>query len=420
MLAAAGSAHAEGGAPVSTTAPVLWGVDSVLPITPTLLADIDSAFGPPDFFGRYLTGRDAVTRQEAGVAFGHGVGILLLDNGLGTAIQTGSDRGTAAAVAASTAAAALGVPAGVAIFRDVETASAVDTAFVRGYVDAMAQTPYIAGFYGNPVNGEFASAYCGAVAASPAYSGVAFFSSEPEPGRGPRSQAPAFAPAALPCPSTTVAWQYGEPGSKAFPQPCVSLAAACPHVDADEALAAIPLWTAKGASTAAALLNGGFEIGAAGWTVAANTSMAVRTGDAAKRGASYAVARARSRPGAIYQTSLVPTGSGTTYTLSAWVRADPSVGRGFVKGSIVLFAMGGRTQGASEPFRVGGTWTRVSVQLVPTGDARTLLAALYLDTAKRGLDIDGVRLAPTTHVSGSVGRSKHGLDVATSKPTPRS
>ena len=408
----AGTAWA-GNASAATPGPAqaLWGVDSARPITPEFLDQIAADLGTPDFFGRYLAGRYAMFPSEVQVAFSRGVGILVLDNGFDMSDQTGYAKGQAAASLAVSEAAALGVPAGVAIFRDVEASSGIDTAFVRGYVDALATSPYVAGFYGNPITGDFGEAYCGAVARSPAYSSVMFFSSVFEPGRGPRSEAPAFAPASPPCASNTVAWQYGEPGSDVAGGHCARTGPRCPHVDTDEALPTVPLWTRAGPSTAASLLNPSFEAGTGGWSAAGNTELAVRT-DGAKRGSSFAVMRASSTPGALFQTSPLPSEAGAVSTFSAWVRADGAAG-GAVRGSIVLFSVDHGTEAAATRFRVGRGWTLVSVRLAPSTAGTRLMAAVYLDTTNRALDVDGTRLASRG------GTPKPPLGVApSSRPRP--
>jgi len=414
--AGAGAAWAAGPSaliPGSTEA--LWGVDSARPITPEFLDHIESDLGTPDFFGRYLAGKYAMSPSEVRIAFGRGIGILVLDNGFDMSDQTGYAKGQAAASLAVSAAAALGVPAGVAIFRDVEASSGIDTAFFRGYVDTIATSPYVAGFYGNPVTGAFGQAYCEAVARSPAYSSVMFFSSVFEPGRGPRSEAPAFAPAVPPCASDTVAWQYGEPGGDMAGGRCARTGPPCPHVDTDEALPTVPLWTQAGPSTAVSLINRSFEAGTAGWSAAGNTVLTVGT-DGAKRGSSFAVMRASSTPGALFQASPIPSGAGMVWTFSAWVRADRGAG-GTVRGSIVLFGLDHGTEAAATAFRVGRAWTLVSVRLALSASGTRLLAAVYLDTANHALDVDGARLVSR---SGTPERPSHVVPSSPARPVKHS
>src|SRR5207248_7679905 len=145
------------------------GVDSADPITPVFLADIASSLGTPQFFGRYLSGRYAMTADEVRFAFSQGIRILVLDARRGPTPDLGYAAGQLAATNAVASAVELGVPSGVGIFRDVETDATIDSGFVRGYVDTLRGSSYVAGFYGNPANGAFSSAYCGAVAANADY-----------------------------------------------------------------------------------------------------------------------------------------------------------------------------------------------------------------------------------------------------------
>jgi hypothetical protein len=387
-------------------AETLWGVDSADPITPSFLGSIARALGTPDFFGRYLGGSYGMTKAEVDLAFSHGIRILVLDDASGTADQTTYAKGQAGAAAAVASAIELGVPAGVAIFRDVEESSAIDPAFVQGYVDTMAESSYLPAFYGNPVNGQFASAYCEAVASNPADAAAYFFSSENEPGRGPQWQAPLFEATSPPCASRTVAWQYGEPGTVGGlgpdrPGGYCARTGICPNVDTDEALSTLPFWSLGGPTRPGALFDAGFEGGTSGWTVAGNTTFAVHDGPAGKpkEGVRYAQIRTSSRPGAISQSMPVPTEPGQTYTFSVWVRTDLSSKVPFV-GSIVLFGLGSTTEAGSTSFRAVNSWTLVSARFTATAPHTRLVAAIYLDTTRGILDADGALLVPGVDASG--------------------
>ena len=173
-----------------------WGVDSVDHVSTTILSQLDSTLGHPQFYGRYLGGPFALQRSEVDLAFSQGVSILLIDDIPTINSQlVGTAAGQAAADAAAANAAALGAPSGVGIYVDVETRDAVDAGFVQGWYDELRAKGYTPGYYGNPVNGSFAGAYCGAAAAKATTS---VWSSEFEPGRSARATAPAFGPAAPP------------------------------------------------------------------------------------------------------------------------------------------------------------------------------------------------------------------------------
>ena len=222
----------------ASAADTLWGVDSDRGVTNEFLDEIEKVLGHPDFFGRYLGSLD---RAEVDIAFARGTAILLIDHlpTINDAL-TGYSTGQAAANVAADSASALGAPSGVGIYQDVEQGDNIDTAFIQGWNDQLSARGYAPGFYGNPVNGAFAPAYCGAVASNPSYASTAFWSSVFSPGRTPRASAPPFDPATPPCGADANLWQYGIPSTDAPGSFCAQTQ--CPHVDTDLALSTAPLW----------------------------------------------------------------------------------------------------------------------------------------------------------------------------------
>lgn len=407
---------AAGVAAESPTPRTLWGVDSVDRVTPSVLSDIASTLGTPQFFGRYLGGRYAMTAGEVRFAFSRGIRILVIDAQRGGTPDVGYAAGKLAATNAVASAVELGLPARVGIFRDIETDASIDAGFVRGYVDTLRRSSYAPGFYGNPANGAFAGAYCGAVAADPGYGSTYVFSAEYEPGRAPQAQAPAFVPFPPPCASRVVAWQYGEPSGDAVAAvPYCSRTVSCPNVDTDVALSTLPFWTPQGPLGTPSLWNGGFEYGTGGWTAAGNTTATpVRAagGDLSEEGSSYVTLRASSFPGALSQEVAEITRRGDRYTLSVWVRAHRASGPK-VRGTVVLFGLGRRTEAGSAEFRVGHRWTLVTVTLAPTARHRRLEAAIYVYSKGRPLDADGAVLT-------SAGRPRTAaLERPTAQPAKR-
>jgi hypothetical protein len=220
--------------PRALSAGTIWGVDSASTITPGFLAQISSTYGQPGFFGRYAS---TLTSAEVNLAASRGFAILVLDDANGTDDELGYAKGESDAKSAIGSAEALGVPAGTAIFRDVEAnASSINVAYVEGYSDAMlASGRYEPGFYENPTTGSFKGAFCGAVAANANYKSDYLDSSEPEPnyphGRTGPGAAPSWHPATPGCGGQTVVWQYAEPGKTGGL-----------NLDTDEAIASGPLW----------------------------------------------------------------------------------------------------------------------------------------------------------------------------------
>ncbi|MCU1592856.1 MAG: hypothetical protein JWO12_248 [Frankiales bacterium] len=210
-----------------------WGVDSVNPITQTFVNQITSAFGQPDFFGRYLGGTYALTSAEVTVATSNSIDLLLVDNRpIHNKATTGYFTGQQAADAAADSAHALNVPQGVGLFVDFEASTDMDWLFIEGWYDEVTQRGYVPGFYANtiPANSKFNAAYCTAVNDLSKYGNSYIWSSVRSPGRTSKANAPAYNPVTPSCAAQTVVWQYGLAGGSP------------PNVDTDEATTAAPLW----------------------------------------------------------------------------------------------------------------------------------------------------------------------------------
>jgi hypothetical protein len=210
---------------VTTGGGAWWGIDTVSNVqTGNIIAQTTTDLGAPQFIGRYLIYSTELSSSEAQYIHQEGVSILLIDDPSRTFTS-----GTTEAHQAITQANVLGVPHGVAIFRDVETSDAISTTYIAAYVAAFTGSGYVAGFYENPINGSFAGAYCSLVTSNPAtVRGTLLYSSEPEhTGSNPRRSArPHFGPSLPGCANHTAAWQYLERGL--FPS------GTWPNVDVDE------------------------------------------------------------------------------------------------------------------------------------------------------------------------------------------
>jgi len=214
------------GAPLAATSSgAWWGIDTVDNVqTGNDIALTRTDLGAPQFVGRYLIYSSELSSSEAHYIHQQGLSILLIDDP-NRAFTSGSTD----AHQAITQATSLGVPHGVAIFRDVETSDPVSSTYIAAYVAAFAGSGYIASFYENPINGSFAGSYCSLATSDPAaVNGVLLYSSEPEhTGSDPRRAArPHFGPNVPGCANHTAVWQYLERGL--FP------AGTWPNVDVDE------------------------------------------------------------------------------------------------------------------------------------------------------------------------------------------
>jgi len=208
------------------TKATLWGVDSCAVANQTALGTVQSQYGTPDFWARYLThtgsngpGFCAVSSTEVGFLHANGIRMLVVDNnGTGNEGGTYADGQTSASAAIASAL-SLGVPTGVAIYHDIEASDPVSQAWIQGWFDQMkAASTYLPAVYANPIptSSAFNSAYCAAVQAEPAIgSQLNVWSSEPEFAFTTKSGAFPYSPTVPSCGATVAAWQYVEVGTSA-------------------------------------------------------------------------------------------------------------------------------------------------------------------------------------------------------------
>lgn len=86
----------------------------------------------------------------------------------------------------------------------------MDAEWIKGYVDVFYPSGYRPGFYHDPVEGNFSSAYCQAVSENEQVAIQSIlWSAEPDPGVTRRREAPAYNPQRPPCRENVWGWQYG-------------------------------------------------------------------------------------------------------------------------------------------------------------------------------------------------------------------
>jgi hypothetical protein len=214
-----------------------WGVDSSGPITAAAIANVRDWYrgARPQFWGRYVSGEYAVTRNELDFARSQGLYVYVLVNDrncsqcafggdiCGNDLTRGQAR--ADAHAALRAAARLGLPRGTVLFKDIEQVSSCRREPSADYLDAwyrtLKGTDFVTGFYGNAYqqNYDFPRGYCAEVKRAADFAAdVVLDMNEDEPligalrGKTGPDNAPRFNPLVPWCTPAraTAIWQYGE------------------------------------------------------------------------------------------------------------------------------------------------------------------------------------------------------------------
>jgi hypothetical protein len=162
-----------------------------------------------------------------------GVRLLLVVADRGGRHDVGSHNGAADGRKAVAAARALGIPRGVAIFKDLESNSRANAAFIAAWYLAVDAGGYAPGYYLNAEPGENGgAAYCKAVALDSAVGTSFLWASESEPNASastPPGRAPGYSGGRFPaCAGRRVVWQYSEADQAG--------------VDEDEATTLSPFW----------------------------------------------------------------------------------------------------------------------------------------------------------------------------------
>ncbi|WP_099353617.1 glycoside hydrolase domain-containing protein [Fredinandcohnia onubensis] len=191
----------------------VWGVDSAATADEELYTFVKSKLGNPKFWGRYLSEVPDVsaglTRAEISFLRNRGIKVLPIYNVFSDAI--GYEKGQIAARNAVFNARRLGIPNNVALFASVERFSAVDEAWIRGWVESIYPSGFRPGLYNDPVKGDFSVAYCEAVRKNRQIAvQTILWSAEPEPGVTKERNAPTFKPISPKCKANVWVWQYGK------------------------------------------------------------------------------------------------------------------------------------------------------------------------------------------------------------------
>lgn len=223
---------------VRTRQGMWWGVDSSGPITAQAIDNVRGWYRggeKPQFWGRYVSGHYAVSAEELSYARRQGIFVYLLVNDANCSqCANGNDicghdrtpgQARTDALAATRAAAAVGVPAHTVLFKDIEQIGSCrgepTATYLETWYGTLKSTHYRTGFYGNAHEQtfDFPRAYCAVVAKDKVFrEEVALDMNEEEPQLGaPKgtvgpANAPRFNPLKPNCaPKSAVKiWQYGE------------------------------------------------------------------------------------------------------------------------------------------------------------------------------------------------------------------
>lgn len=129
---------------------IIWGVDSASLTDQEMLDCVYDNFGEPQVWGRYLGDKEGVsyglTAEEVDLLHSNDIQILVIWNHFTNG--TGYEKGHQEATEAIELAEEFGIPEGVAIFANVEPEYPIDSAFIQGWYDALADSIYEVGIYG--------------------------------------------------------------------------------------------------------------------------------------------------------------------------------------------------------------------------------------------------------------------------------
>lgn len=189
-----------------------WGVDSASLTTSELLTCTKENYGTPSVWGRYLETKEGVsaglTTEEVQLLHDNGIRILVIYNNFEDA--TGYENGLQEAEQAVSFAQEIGVPEGVALFGDIEPTYPVDSAFIQGWYDGVANSPYTPGLYGVfESDAELTVAFNAAAEENPdVVNNTVIWTSYPSVGITTEANAPTYQ-AEGPVNSLLYGWQYG-------------------------------------------------------------------------------------------------------------------------------------------------------------------------------------------------------------------
>lgn len=189
-----------------------WGVDSSVHVDNELLKCVQTNFGEPGFWGRYLStvpnSSEGLTKEELHFLRSKGIKVMPIFNSFSASV--GKQAGTVAARNALYNARRLGLRKGTVLFANVERFFEIDKDWILGWVETLYTSHYRPGIYFDPTVGGFHQAYCQAVQENEQVKNqVILWSAKPEKGVSTKRNHPKFNPKKPNCPGLVWAWQYG-------------------------------------------------------------------------------------------------------------------------------------------------------------------------------------------------------------------
>lgn len=207
----------EGNKTKNNSEDILWGIDTASKITDSFLQCVKDNYGKPAFAGRYLETKPGysygLTKEEIAFLHKHEVKVLTIYNQFHNA--EGYEHGKAEANQAIKLANQLGIPAGVAIFADVEPTYSINDGFLKGWILTINHSKYQAGIYGvfRPYT-SLTNAYQALINKNiTLHNKVVLWSSSTAQGVTKKGNAPDFNPSS-PNEMNIAIWQYGLEGKQ--------------------------------------------------------------------------------------------------------------------------------------------------------------------------------------------------------------
>lgn len=190
----------------------VWGVDSASLTTEDMLMCVRDHFGDPQVWGRYLGDKEGVsyglTQEEVELLHSEDIQILVIWNHFEDA--TSYEKGQSEAQAAIEMAEDFGIPEEVALFANVEPIYPIDSGFLLGWYETLAESPYESGVYGifDPSEELYIAYETAAEENSDLMENNWVWTAAPNVGITTEENAPEYNPEA-PEGSLIAGWQYG-------------------------------------------------------------------------------------------------------------------------------------------------------------------------------------------------------------------